>query len=239
MGRKKKKLDIGECVHCGEVGPVTMDHVPPKNLFNHPRPSDLVTVPACKGCNERASKDDEVFRNLLVTRADVGDHPAANRVLSVVMESLARPQAAGLRRAFTSSLMRVDLFSPGGIYLGTRAGYRVDLKRINRVARRTVTGLFFKRTGRRLPDQYRASVSCLSGVDSVTPKNLPHLQEVLRLLGTEPATDIGNGIFSYRFRLSEDDPFGSVWLLVFFGRVIFVGGTLPRSFKLELTPEVT
>jgi hypothetical protein len=213
-----------------------MDHVPPRNLFPEPRPSNLVTVPACGRCNERASQDDEYFRNNLASRADVGGQSGADQVLAVALRSLAKPEAGGLRRSFLRSIMPVDLYSTGGIYLGAAPGYRVNMKRINRVAARTVSGLFFKVAGMRLADQYRATACCLSGVGSVDPRSLAHFEEALRLLGAEPATTIGNGVFTYRVRRVEDDPFGSIWLLAFYERVIFVGGTLPKSFKLEPTP---
>ena len=50
------------CYLCGSTQSITRDHVPPKNLFPKPRPSNLVTVPCCYKCNNRYSKEDEYFR---------------------------------------------------------------------------------------------------------------------------------------------------------------------------------
>ncbi len=72
--RKKKRLGI--CVYCGRNGPVTRDHIPPKNLFAT-RPSNLITVPACEKCNRAACKDDEYFRLTITSRSDIGEHPEA------------------------------------------------------------------------------------------------------------------------------------------------------------------
>jgi len=49
MGKRKNK--IGICVYCGKKLPLTKDHIPPKNLYSKPRPSNLITVPCCEKCN--------------------------------------------------------------------------------------------------------------------------------------------------------------------------------------------
>ena len=56
------------CYLCGKTGKetpegkLTREHVPPRNLFPEPRPSDLITVPCCGDCNHRAHEDDEYLR---------------------------------------------------------------------------------------------------------------------------------------------------------------------------------
>lgn len=57
-----------QCYLCGKKasetpeGKLTRDHLPPRNLFPEPRPSDLITVPCCKQCNHNAHNDDEYLR---------------------------------------------------------------------------------------------------------------------------------------------------------------------------------
>lgn len=46
------------CAHCG-AAPDTRDHAPSKVLLDRPYPTDLPFVPACKGCNESFSRDEE------------------------------------------------------------------------------------------------------------------------------------------------------------------------------------
>ena len=50
------------CYLCGSTENLTKDHIPPKNLFPSPRPTDLITVWCCKKCNEKFSLIDESFR---------------------------------------------------------------------------------------------------------------------------------------------------------------------------------
>lgn len=64
----KKEL----CCICGEREAATRDHLPPKGIFNDPKPNNLITVPACKTCNNEASLYDERFKIYL------GLHAAKN-----------------------------------------------------------------------------------------------------------------------------------------------------------------
>jgi len=63
MGKQKEK---SVCVFCGDPA-TTRDHVPPKGVFPDPKPSDLITVPACDSCNSDTKLDDEYFRWLVAT----------------------------------------------------------------------------------------------------------------------------------------------------------------------------
>jgi hypothetical protein len=49
------------CAICGIRDATTKDHVPPKGIFAKPRPSNLITVPACHECNNFSSVLDESF----------------------------------------------------------------------------------------------------------------------------------------------------------------------------------
>ena len=48
------------CIYCRTAEADTRDHVPPDLLFPPPKPSTLITVPACRPCNQGFQKDDEV-----------------------------------------------------------------------------------------------------------------------------------------------------------------------------------
>jgi len=59
---------VGVCTYCGETKWVSADHVPPKNLFPKPYPTDMWTVPACDDCNQGFSKDDDYFLIFVMER---------------------------------------------------------------------------------------------------------------------------------------------------------------------------
>lgn len=132
----------GECVYCGTIGPLTRDHIPPQNLFAKPRPSNLIAVPSCPPCNHSATRDDEYFRMTLSLREDLQQHPANDQLRRAVQRSFAKPQQARFTRAFFQGVRRVDVETPGGIYLGQQPVYEVDLRRLKRVAARIAKGSF-------------------------------------------------------------------------------------------------
>ena len=54
-----------QCVYCGVKLGTTSDHVPPDQMFPDPKPSNLITVPACSECNKGFQKDEDYFRGLI------------------------------------------------------------------------------------------------------------------------------------------------------------------------------
>jgi len=64
------------CYLCGSIDDLTRDHIPPKNLFPSPKPSNLITVWCCRKCNERYSLIDESFRiftSSVINRSKTGE----------------------------------------------------------------------------------------------------------------------------------------------------------------------
>jgi hypothetical protein len=108
---KTKSGEVGICVYCGQSdNQITVDHIPPKNLFPDPKPSNLITVPCCLRCNQKAAKDDEYFRTVITMREDIAKHPEAMRVLPAVQRGLRRP--TGFRKAFGSCVTKVRFQVP-------------------------------------------------------------------------------------------------------------------------------
>jgi hypothetical protein len=225
---RRKKPVIGPCAHCGVVGKLTDDHIPPKTLFAR-RPSDLITVPSCGDCNGGASKDDEYFKLVLILRHDAGEHPEADRLMPKAWESLFRPEAKGFRTSMEKSMGVADVFSQGGIYLGSAPGYDVDLRRLNRVAKRMVSGLFYHEFGERLPDTHEAVAFAESGYKGSDPATVDWLREKCRVIQSSAARVRGEGVFTYWVRRTEEDPYTTGWVLIFYKAVGFIGFTVPKE----------
>jgi len=102
----KKPKPPGPCTYCQTVGPLTDDHVPPKLLFSKPRPSNLITVPACFPCNNGAGLDDAYFRLNVAIRENAGEHPNAEPIWKAALKDLTRDEAAGLRELFREDMKR-------------------------------------------------------------------------------------------------------------------------------------
>jgi hypothetical protein len=110
------------CAYCDQPA-TTRDHVPPKKLFTPPLPGNLITVPACDGCNNGASEDDEVFRNeLSIMAGSFGESANAAERLQPTMRGIRRNRAT-LARMVTASQL-IERYTPGGLYLWLRCAGR-------------------------------------------------------------------------------------------------------------------
>jgi hypothetical protein len=225
---RRRKPRVGPCTHCPNVGKLTDDHIPPKTLFAR-RPSDLITVPSCAKCNGGASKDDEYFKLMLVSHNVAGDHPEADLLMPKALRSLFRPEAKGFRKAFEQSMRMVDVYSPGGVYLGKASGYDVNLRRLNRVAKRTVSGLFFHEFGARLPDTHQAIAYAVSGYKTNDAATLEWLKEKCRAIQSSETKVCGEGVLTYWVRRTDEDPNTTGWVLLFYKAVAFIGFTAPKE----------
>ena len=223
------------CLYCGSQEDLDNDHVPPKCIFPKPRPTGLVEVRACRKCNGGASKDDEHFRMMLCLSQDIGETPEAQKNWAPIFRSLKRPQARGMMKALLGSIRPVRAMSWGGVHLGTRMGFKVDLTRINRVIERTVRGLYFKEMNQRLPEGYDVTVFCDETLINELPVILNKLQETLIIpLAAAPPKIIAPNIFFYRVLIAEDNPAATAWALTFYERKSFLAITCPRPLASHL-----
>ena len=104
----------------------------------------MITVPACRKCNNSSKLDDEYFRWFVAT---VGDQTAPSdalikdRVLPRFRESPALLHAIMQKSRF------VDVYSPAGLWLGKRPAFEFERPRIQAVIERTVRGLYLHEFG--------------------------------------------------------------------------------------------
>jgi len=225
---------FGQCVYCGTVGKITKDHIPPKNLFSKPRPSNLITVEACHQCHSNTSEDDEHFRLVLHAREDVAEHPAAKRLRPSVMRSLDRPEAIGMVHGFAQSITPIELKTPSGIFIKHHFGFYANMDRMNRVASRIVKGLFYHEKKHRLPDNYEVRSQSEDSVRQRPPSEREFLeQNFIKPVLPQKRVKIGDGVFAYRFNTFADEPNSTVWILEFYERACFLALTSPPESKTD------
>lgn len=192
----------GPCVYCGSVGPLTDDHIPPRCLFPDQRPSDLITVPACKPCNHGFHKDDEYLRAVLVMNRDSWAHPAVPRLWPSIRRSLRREKAPHWRRLIYGSLRIVENRSPAGLYLGRSPGLSVETPRLLASAERIARGLYWHHEGRTVPEGYRCRAIWLQ--HPAAPKRDAQIREAMIWAARGSGVDLGAGVFEYQFRPAAD-----------------------------------
>ena len=125
---------------------------------------------------------------------------------------------------FLTNIFQKEVYSPGGIYLGKRLAFTVNLKRIQKVVAKITRGLFYKEAGRILPQDYGISVDSNDTLETMDESSLSDLQNlILRPLLSTEERSIGDGAFRYRYAIPDDgDGFVSVWALTFYGTMPFL-----------------
>jgi hypothetical protein len=233
MANRKRKT--GQCVHCGQTGYISDDHLPPQNLFPLPRPNNLITVPSCDKCNSGASKDDEYFRLWLVSRENAKGHPARDAVYPTMRRSLRKKAAPGFAKAFLSKLEPTERFTPSGIYAGTGFLHAFEGRRIDKVAARITQGLFYHEKRYRLPDDHTVQPICLYRVDDFEPQLRQGVKEFVTALLASSPRSIGT-VFRYWWLQAPNGPHRSVWLFEFYGRLEYFCMTAPSDLSNEIMP---
>lgn len=220
MAKRKRRPPDGECTYCGKHGRRDWDHVPPKNLFaKHTK--GLVKVPSCLDCNSGASKDDEYLREVLVLRHDLFEHPVAKQLYPKVLRSLRHPEKKGMLQSLLRRTTPVEMVSPAGLYLGNTGRYEIDPYRVSRVAERITKGLLWHHQKVRVLESYKVQAVLW---EAVPETNRANLQPTITVFRSVPDHKVGDGrVFLYRYLIDpEEDAYASVWLLIFFGRVVFL-----------------
>lgn len=218
------------CAYCGSSDDLQTDHVPPKNLFPRPRPSNIITVSACPSCHSDTSKDDEYFRLKVCLRDDAGEHPEARANWESIFRSLNRKEAMGLKRSFIADFCPVQLHTPAGLDIGRRLGYDVDLARIRSVVERTVRGLYFAETCKPLGQNNEVRIYTNEDLQNEAPGCLEELNKTILLpLAATPPKVVGDNVFLYRYCIMKENPVHSVWGLSFYASVPFLCITGPSE----------
>jgi len=219
--KRKHQQKKGTCAYCGKEAFVSDDHIPPKNLFAHPRPSNLITVPSCKKCHDNTSKDDEYFLHILSIRMDVHEHPDAKQNWKAIFESLRRLSNYKYVKYLFNERRKVDLFSRSGLYIGDTIAVKFDMDRLCKVVNRIIKGLFFLHMGAIIPAEYTITIYPIEGLNISLRDYKKDLKDFfLKFKNIEPII-IGNNVFLYKYLVASDDKYSSAWLLMFYGKVMF------------------
>ena len=211
------------CIYC-QVNPATTnDHVPPKGLFKEPRPSNLITVPACFECNASFQKDDEYFLTIALDIYASQTEDGAG-IVKKQLRSMRRRESRGKWKPLLNTLMPVELRSKAGLILGNSVAIRIDTNRLAKTVNRIIRGLYYEVVKSPLPVD--ALVGCLPLHEYVKrhPCNscTPDLVDCIPIL---PSQVLGDGTFEFRQFIVEEQTLKSFWYLEFYGRLGFVGTT--------------
>ena len=208
---------------CGGLAE-TRDHIPPQAIFSVPKPTNLITVPACKRCNHDSTLDDEYFRWFITTSSS--DVPRAQQLVYKRIFKRSRKRPA-LLQSLMKSAIKVDIFSEGGIFLKQAPAFKYDKGRIQNTIEKIARGLYWHEKKQPFNDKH----SEIKFVFYPPPPNKqppPPPEEFQKALLSSPLNKIGDGkTFAYHYYADPEDNRIIVWLLLFFEITGFLVMTYP------------
>lgn len=204
------------CYLCGLRSAETKDHLFPKALFNRPLPNNLPTLPACRQCNNRLSKDEEQFR-LFLASGMAYESEAGRRIWDERIRSALKGRRPGLKPLVRSMVKIAKVESESGTLLGYWPILEQNREPINRILSKIVKGLYYLDTKQILP----CDVQILFGYDPEKPERFisPPLDVAIK---EAKRTDYGDGVVSCWRNRMKDDPTASITWLRFYKDKLFM-----------------
>ena len=208
------------CIYCQSADATTDDHVPSKQLFPQPRPSDLITVPSCKECNDSWKQDEDYFRSMIL----FGNSGISDKGRQIWDQKLRRMYAngkdPGLQKRVSKSFKEVEVVTPSGLFVRNGLALEVDRHRIYRVIEKTVRGLYYFEHGQMLPASAKLETSHSY---QLFPQDESRLNRLL--INMHAGTRTWPGIFEYKHVSATDQPTRTNWALLFYETVLFFSFT--------------
>jgi hypothetical protein len=202
-----------QCVYCGVQPGTTSDHVPPDQMFPDPKPSNLITVPACSECNKGFQKDEDYFRGLFSLTGAPIEHDAPE-FWKKVGRGLQRSLA--LKKTIADSLRGGTMVNPDGEEVGRWIKVEDNWHRIVSLIAKCVRGLYFFETSVALSPSIE--IECPQFADG--PIDLGTLYAL-----TYHGKRGWPGVFEYRYRVAAYAPTASAWILTFYSTCVYTAFT--------------
>jgi hypothetical protein len=220
-----------QCIYCGASENLTFDHVPPKLLLAAPYPPNLITVPACYGCNQSFQKDDEYTRTIAGLDLRASRNPDAQAKLPSILRSLQRPTAKAFAEYLSSQTTKSTILDHRGLPLSEIID--VDRERVNATGIRIIRGLYFLETGNILPFDATIKIGAKAGIH-------PHSRDAQTFARSYSKCpdhrnrEIGNA-FSYVVGFAR---IGSVWLLLLYDYFVWVATVQFKQPDIDAAPRL-
>ena len=205
-------VEKSTCIYCGVEDGTTRDHVPPKAFFPKPRPSNLITVPACKKCNKLTEKDEEHFLATFMF-GPAGVTQVGKQLWGEKLHRMYEKNQ-GIRQRIGTSLQKIEFVTPHGLFVRHGLGVKLERGRLESVVSKIVRGLYFFEYGEALPSLVEIVTHFVQSPVDMTP-----VENVVSQLSF--GTRQWPGIFEYRFNRVEEKHDTSIWLIRFYESHIF------------------
>lgn len=203
------------CIYCGKKGKMTKEHVPPKGLFPKPRPSNLITVPACKECNNSKSIDDEYIKMLFNIDYRTFLNPQVRNNYGSVIKSIKLHQKRGEVKKLIKSAKPVKVVCPiTGKIQETIAVHPNSIIAENQ-AKDIVRGLYYHHC-----QDYKHDLFVYEAYWVDYQKN-DEWKNLFPELNASKKNTIMDGVFWYKYIITMNN-MASIWRLCFYESLTFI-----------------
>lgn len=110
-------------------------------------------------------------------------------------------------------------------------GLNVENQRLERVTARIIRGLYFRESGRKLPLDCEVKTYLDRGFSGSIQSGDKTVVNLVDKLSSRPANVIEPDVFGYWHQIVDSEHHLSVWLLLFYKRIWFLGITDDGSVK--------
>lgn len=203
--------EIKWCYLCRTMEDLTSDHLPPRNLFPKPRPSNLITVPCCKSCNGGFSKLDEqvrVFLSMPLNASETGKNVRREKVFGGSLK-----KSPALRNQMARSLVKRTFMTPHGPVIL----HQITMDHV-------VLDPFFTRLTKGLLATFYPDVDYFGQRFEVTQINQFTTQHpgFKAVTSTLTADQRGDGVFRFWHRVAHKERNAGMWVYQFYDAALFI-----------------
>lgn len=211
LNRKAKRL----CYFCGEPNADSQDHIPPRGIFPKKSQGQLITVPAHKSCNEGFHKDDELFRNVIISgcyRTEKGRRAWDEQVVNSWGKN------PGAKKSLRDLLIPVLIKDPTTGIIVPKYAVAIELELFERQVKRWARGLYYQRFNEPLCQESEIIVERL-----LPPEiSIKSINNCFKQNGYNPKwIHIEPNVFSYFYAASYEDKKIGYIIFVFFNTEVY------------------
>lgn len=226
MGEAKRKKEqfraFGSCVYCGLACNPTRDHVPPKCIFPKPRPSNLISVPACEDCNQKAGQvDDEMFKAAIALQVKQRKSVENKKFVESALRTLENNRR--LRDTLLGGRKPTWVRNDNNELVET-SKYLWPGNNHDAVVGRTTQGLYYHHTRDSL-----FNLGCELEVYFFERGD----SDVVEMAQSLQMRAVGNRQFTYAFAIPIEDPRRTLWLYEFYEAHYAGAATFPIGESFE------
>jgi hypothetical protein len=236
---RERSSSVSTCIYCG--GPEeTRDHVPPKGIFagllGIGFNGNLITVPSCKACNNPEAKDDDYFRQVMVTMETIEGVTAPSPVVETIRRAVKLADEKGKRtplHLLARAARKVWVWTADSSRAQLRTTVKIDWARVRRTALRIARGLYWHHTGHRVPDHFEVTI--------YSEGERAHFTKGQQDFWNEMAMDTLKGTrrmvhpeaFMYAINIVAGDPRIATIVFIVYRKVIFLCMVSPPDAELN------